>query len=74
MVDQVMEWLPAIKEKEGVKTWLEWVGSVRTVTEGKVCVARITRSILMTDESNCRSSSKHLEHGSLLHWLFITKL
>jgi 26S proteasome regulatory subunit N5 len=38
MVDQVMEWLPAIKKEEGVKTWLEWVGAVRTVTEGKVCL------------------------------------
>jgi len=36
MVDMVMDWLPAIKEKEPIKTWLEWVGTLRTVTEGKV--------------------------------------
>ncbi|KIM19629.1 hypothetical protein M408DRAFT_31060 [Serendipita vermifera MAFF 305830] len=39
MVDQVMEWLPAIKEKQGIKTWLEWVEALRNVTEGKVRIS-----------------------------------
>lgn len=36
MVDMVMDWLPVVKEKEPIKIWLEWVGTLRTVTEGKV--------------------------------------
>lgn len=38
MVDLVMKWLPEIKQEQGIKTWLEWVGVVRSVTEGKVCI------------------------------------
>ena len=60
MVDQVMEWLPVIKEKEGVKSWLEWVGAVRAVTEGKVCFASIQLVRLLTD-LNARSSLKRQE-------------
>lgn len=54
MVDQVMEWLPAIKEKEGIKTWLEWVGALRTVTEGKIFLetprARVTLALALYHE------------------------
>lgn len=54
MVDQVMEWLPAIKEKQGIKTWLEWVEALRNVTEGKIFLetprARVTLSLALYHE------------------------
>lgn len=59
MVDQVMEWLPTIKEKEPTKTWLEWVGTLRTVTEGKIFLetprARVTLVLALYHEGLANS-------------------
>jgi len=36
-VEQAIEWLPEIKERDGEARWLELLETLRTVTEGKVC-------------------------------------
>ncbi|CDZ96764.1 26S proteasome regulatory complex, subunit RPN5/PSMD12 [Phaffia rhodozyma] len=36
MMDEVLGYLPAIKEKEGVEQWLELIKTFRGVTEGKI--------------------------------------
>lgn len=35
-VEQVIEWLPEIRKKDGEERWLELLETLRTVTEGKV--------------------------------------
>ncbi|KAG8834346.1 hypothetical protein FRC17_009114 [Serendipita sp. 399] len=68
MVDLVMDWLPSIKEKEGVKIWLEWIGALRNVTEGKIFLetprARVTLALALYHEelaTKCEDSSKRAE-------------
>ncbi len=36
MVELVMDWLDAVREREGTEKWLELVETLRSVTEGKV--------------------------------------
>jgi 26S proteasome regulatory subunit N5 len=35
-VEQAIEWLPEIKERDGEERWLELLETLRSVTEGKV--------------------------------------
>ncbi|KAG8850824.1 hypothetical protein FRB91_008741 [Serendipita sp. 411] len=62
MIDLVMEWLPAIKEKQGVKTWLEWIGALRNVTEGKIFLetprARVTLALALYHEELAKKPEK----------------
>jgi 26S proteasome regulatory subunit N5 len=39
MVELAMSWLDEVKLRDGVEKWLELVETLRTVTEGKVCLA-----------------------------------
>ncbi|KAF5352344.1 hypothetical protein D9756_006037 [Leucocoprinus leucothites] len=45
-VEQVIEWLPEIKSRDGLEKWLELVETLRSVTEGKIFLetprARVT--------------------------------
>lgn len=38
IVEQAMGWLDETKRRDGQERWLELVETLRTVTEGKVCV------------------------------------
>ncbi|KAL1677453.1 hypothetical protein EV122DRAFT_214152 [Schizophyllum commune] len=46
MVEQVIAWLPEVKERDGTDKWLELLETLRTVTEGKIFLetprARVT--------------------------------
>ncbi|KAI4528968.1 hypothetical protein K523DRAFT_225484 [Schizophyllum commune Tattone D] len=46
MVEQVIAWLPEVKERDGTEKWLELLETLRTVTEGKIFLetprARVT--------------------------------
>jgi 26S proteasome regulatory subunit N5 len=39
MVEQTMDWLDEIRERDGTEKWLELIETLRTVTEGKVSIA-----------------------------------
>jgi hypothetical protein len=72
MVDMVMGWLPEIKQKLGIKTWLEWVGVIRSVTEGKVRLSYLSE--VQNANLNVRSSLKHQGLELLWNLLFTTKV
>lgn len=56
MVEQAMEWLPEIKEREGVEKWLELMETLRSVTEGKVRIHLSRKPHRMHTHPSARSS------------------
>lgn len=48
MMDTAAGFLPEIKEKKGVDTWLEFLKTLRGVTEGKVCSSRSSSNDIIT--------------------------
>lgn len=39
-VEQAMGWLEEIRQRDGTEKWLELIETLRSVTEGKVCMSR----------------------------------
>ncbi|THH02597.1 hypothetical protein EW026_g267 [Hermanssonia centrifuga] len=54
MVELVMDWLDAVREREGTEKWLELVETLRSVTEGKIFLetprARVTLQLAQYHE------------------------
>ncbi|KAF6766592.1 hypothetical protein DFP72DRAFT_867073 [Ephemerocybe angulata] len=60
-VEQVIEWLPEIKKRDGEDRWLELLETLRTVTEGKIFLetprARVTLLLSQHHETLSESPS-----------------
>jgi hypothetical protein len=64
MVELAMTWLDEIKQRDGLERWLELVETLRTVTEGKVRHAILSR--LKANSYKCIPFSYSWKHHELV--------